>query len=271
MKKPILVFTTCDKNNFPYALSMLNSLRKFHDWPVLLVTDENDPEKLKKLPKDVEVKDLTPYLKNDPQFFYRQKPIIGEEYIKDYELVLGLDVDQIILGSLDYILETADYDVGFVLNYNELDAKQYGFIGGWGILPIEYANCGLVAMRSEKFVHDWNVWCFSPQFERMQYREQDGLNALIYHGNWNARCFDHMDGIAKMHALWGIFGKSFWNRCIMRDGKVILPKSEEEKRFPDKDVEIKVAHAGGGSGAVKGNWGIYFSEEVMSFINDLIK
>lgn len=270
MKKPVICFTTADKNNFPYAVSMLNSLRKFHDWPVILVTDETDPEKLKLLPKDVEVKDLTEYLKNDPAFFYRQKPILAEELIKDYELVLGLDCDQLILGDLFYILNTKDYDVGFVLNYNEVDAKQYGLIGFQGVLPIEYANCGLVAMRSEKFVHDWNVWCFSPQFDRMQYKEQDGLNALIYHGNFNCRCFDHGDGVAGMRALWGIFGKTFWNKCILKDNKVILPKADEEKKFPDVDTEIKVAHMAGGKDGKKDNWGAFFSSEIMERINYLI-
>lgn len=269
-KKPILCFTTADKNNFPYAVSMLRSFRKFHDWPMLLVTDEDRPEELAKLPKDIEIKDLKEYLKNDPQFFFRQKPVIGEEYIKDYELVLGLDCDQLILGDLSYILDTKDYDVGFVLNYNELDARDYGLIGFQGVLPIEYANCGLVAMRNEKFVHDWNVLCFSPQFERAQYREQDLLNAMIYYGNWNCRCFDHMDPPAGMQALWGIFGKTFWNRCELRDDKVILPKSDIEKKFPDKDVEIKIAHLGGGAGAKKNNWSIYFSPEVMERINYLI-
>jgi len=271
MKKPILAITTADKNNFNYAVMMLNSLRKFHDWPAILVTDEVDPEKLKLLPKDVEVKDLTVYIKNDPHFFYRQKPILMEEYIKDYEVVLGLDSDQIITGSLDYILETKDYDVAGVLNYNALDAQQYGVVQGWGINPIEYVNCGLVAVRSEKFVHEWYVWAFSPQFERMQYKEQDGLNIKIYHGNWNCRILDHGDEPAKMHAVWGLFGKSHWNKAILQDDKLIIPKDEADLIFSKYDTEIKVLHWAGGNGSPeKMQYRTRFSDDIIERIDYLV-
>lgn len=264
MKQPVLFFTTASKSHMPYAKALINSFKKFHpDIPFLLITDATEG-----LPTNILVEDLKPYL-DDPHFWYRQKPIVMEKYLKDYDLVCGLDSDQLVLGNLDYLWETKDYDVGCVLNYNELDAKQYGLIGGAGILPIEYVNCGLVAARSEKFVHEWLVWCMSPQFERFQYREQDGLNIKVYHGNWNCRIFDHGDGPAKMHALWGLFGKTYWNRCELKDNKIILPKSDEEGKFPNVDTEIKVIHMGGGKDAKKDNWGIFFSQEVMKRINYL--
>ncbi len=263
-KKPVLFFTTASQSHMPLAKALINSFKKFHpDIPFLLVTDET-----KDLPKDVIVEDLKPYL-TDPHFWYRQKPIIMEKYLKEYDLVVGLDSDQLILGNLDYIWETKDYDVGCVLNYNELDAKQYGLVGGWGILPIEYVNCGLVAMRNEKLNHEWLVACQSPQFERLQYREQDILNIKVYYDNWNCRIFDHLDPPAGMNALWGIFGKTYWNRCELRDDKVILPKSDEDKKFPDRDITINVVHLGGGSGANKTNYGIYFNDEIMKRIQYL--
>lgn len=269
-KKPVVVFTTADKNNYQYAVMLLNSLRKFHDWPVILVTDEKDPEKLKQLPKDVEVKDLEPYIKIDPNFFYRQKPILGEEYIKDYELVLGLDSDQIITGSLDYILETKDYDVGTVINWNRTDPKEYGAVQGWGILPVEYMNCGLVAMRNEKFVHDWKVLCFSNQFERMKYKEQDLLNAMIYFGNWNVRCFDHFDGPASYTAWHGLLAKGEWNRAVLKDDTIVIPKGEGTSPFPDRDVELKVIHFAGGQGSTKMNYKTRFNDEVSERIDYLV-
>lgn len=269
MKEPVIVFTTADKNNFPYAVMMLNSLRKFHDWPVLLITDEKDPEKLKQLPKNVDIRDLTPYLANDPQFFYRQKPVIGEELIKAYDLVLGLDCDQIITGDLGYILDTKDYDVGTVINWNKVDPKQYGYVQGWGILPPEYYNCGLVAMRSEKFIHHWKVLCFSQQFDRLQYREQDLLNILCYYGNYNVRCFDHGDGIAKYHAWHGLIAKSEWNKAILTpEKKIVIPDSPD--KFPDKPTELKVIHFAGGSGAQKMNYHTYFTDEVSERLDYLV-
>lgn len=270
MKKPVLVFTTADKNNFPFAVMMLNSLRKFHDWPVLLITDETDPEKLKQLPKDVETKDLTNYLKVDPMFFYRQKPIVMEEYIKDYELLLGLDCDQIVMGSLNYILDTKDYDVATVINWNRVDPQQYGYVQGWGINPIEYFNCGLVAVRSEKFIHHWKILCFSPQFERLQYKEQDLLNILCYYGNYNVRCLDHGDGIAKINAWWGLISKGEWNRAILQEDKIIVPKGEGDTPFPASDMELKVIHFAGGKDGLKMNYKTRFNDNVSERLDYLV-
>lgn len=268
MKKPVLFFTAASKSHIPYARMMINSFKKFHpDVPFLLVTDETDTTKL---PKDVTVEDLTPYLK-DPHFWYRQKPILMERYIKEYDLVVGMDSDQIVTGSLDYIMETKDYDVAGVLNYNSLDAQQYGVVQGWGINPIEYVNCGLVAVRSEKFVHEWYVWCFSPQFERMQFREQDGLNIKIYHGNWNCRILDHGDEPAKMHAFWGLFGKSYWNKAILQDNKLIVPKDETDVIISKYDTEIKVLHWAGGNGSPeKMRYQTRFNEEIIQRIDYLV-
>lgn len=270
-KKPVIVFTSADKNNFPYAVMMLNSLRKFHDWPAVLITDEKDPEQLKRLPKDVEVRDLEPYLKADPAFFYRQKPVVGEELIKEYDLVLGLDSDQIITGDLGYIQDTTDYDVGTVINWNRVDPAQYGLVQGWGILPPEYFNCGLVAMRSEKFIHHWKVVCFSEQFDRLQYKEQDLLNILCYYGNYNVRCFDHGDKPKNMAAWWGLISKGEWLRAILKDNKIIVPKGEGDKPFPAEDVELKVLHfAGGVSSSDKMQYRTRFNEEVIARLDYLV-
>lgn len=271
-KKPVLIFSCADKNNFPYAVLMLNSLTKFHKPPevdIVLYTDETDKEKLKQLPKGIQVEDLTPFLQADPMFFYRQKPVVAERYIKDYELVLGLDADQIITGSLDYIFNTTDYDVIGVLNYNASDAQTYGVVQGWGIHPLEYMNCGLVGLRSEKFTHDWKVWCFSNQFDRLQYKEQDGLNALVYHGNWNVRILDHFDGVAGMRAWWGLFAKTWWIDAEMKDGKVVIPKVEGDK-IRNADTELKVIHFAGGNRPNKFNYKTLFSDEVGKYLDTLI-
>lgn len=266
-----VLFTTADTKNFPYAVMMLRSLTKFHTSPqldIILYTTEKDKTKLAQLPKGVTVEDLTPYL-DDPMFFYRQKPVLAEPLLKDYDLVIGADCDQIICGDLSYIFDTTDYDVAGVLNYNAMDAQTYGLVQGWGIHPVEYWNCGLVAMRSKKFVHDWLVWCFSPQFDRLQYKEQDGLNALVYHGNWNARNLDHGDGLANMRAWWGLFAKSYWNQAIMKDGRVIIPKLEGDQ-IRNEDTEIKVFHFAGGANAKKMNYYTYVNDDVATYLDSLI-
>lgn len=277
-KKPVLIFSTGDKNNFNNAVMFFNSLTKFHnDWDMVLFTDENDPEKLKLLPSRVVVEDVTPYLQQDPMFWYRQKPVLAELYMKDYELVIGADSDQLVLGDLSYIVNTKDYDVATVLNWNRVDPQMYGVVQGWGILPTEYMNCGLVAMRSEKFVHHWLVISMSEQFNRMQYKEQDLLNILCYYGNYNVRCLDHFDGPAKMNAWWGLINKGELGRTklIKNADKftqtIIVPKGEGDTPFPDRDVEIKIVHfAGGQNNPQKGNYRIIFPEEVVERIDYLV-
>jgi len=266
-KKPIVVFCIATKNHLPYATTMIKSLRKFHDWPIVLVTDEIDTDKL---PKDVIVRDITPYLA-DKMFFYRATPIIAETLLDEYECVLKIDSDSLILGDLSLIVETKDYDVATVINWNRFDEKFYPLVQGWGIFPAEYFNCGFVAMRSKKFAHEWRMSCYTNQFDRLQFKEQDLLNAMCYFGNWNVRCLDIGNPELELNSFWGIIGKGEWNRAIVKDGKIIVPKGFGNTPFPPTDIEIKVAHLGGGSEAKKDNWNAFFSPEAMARIQEIVQ
>lgn len=273
-KKPIVVYTIADRNNFTYALKMIKSLRYFHDWPVILYTNETDPEKLKLLPKNVTCEDLNRYL-TDPAFFYRATPILSEPLLDQYECVLKIDADSIIVGDLSYVLETKDYDVGTVINWNRFDVQFFPMVEllRIGIAPVEYFNCGFVALRSKKFAHHWMVTCFREQFDRLQYKEQDLLNILCYFGNYNVRCFDHPDVLAKKKniAWWGLIAKGELTRAIVKDKKVTVPKGLGETPFPPEDEEIKVLHMAGGAGTNKDSWGLICSEDLMKWIQEVTK
>lgn len=269
-KKPIIIFTTASKNLFNDAVKLLNSLRKFHNWPVILVTDEHDPENLKKLPGGVTIWELGMYLQNDRMFFYRQKPVIASELIKDYKLVLGLDSDQIIVGDLSYLEKTSDYDVGTVINWNRVDPGVFGVVQAAGILPVEYFNCGLVAMRSEAFVKNWLNVCISPQFDRLQYKEQDILNYICYYGNYNVRCFDHDDKIGGNNSWWGLLGKGEYPRAKMIGNDIVIPKGEGDTPFPPIDIKLNVLHWGGGNDPQKGNYRKMFQDDVIKRLDYLV-
>ena len=256
-KKPVVMFVCYDDKNAEHARKFKNSLRKFHseeELPLIEICGE----------------ELQNYLKVDPMFFYRQKPIIAEKLIKEYECVIGCDVDQIVVGDLSYIWKTKDYDVGTVINYNRADAQNYPLVAGWGIFPVEYFNCGLVAMRSEAFVKDWKNKCFSPQFDRMQYKEQDLLNALCYFGNYNVRCFDHTDPVGGNNSWWGIFSKGELSRAKLVNGEMIIPQGEGPTPFPPKEVSLKVIHFGGGNDPQKGNYRIMCSQEIVEHLDKLV-
>lgn len=267
-KKPVAIYCIADKNNLSYAKTMIKSLRYFHkDWPVILITDETEKDNI---PEKVIVKDLKPYLA-DQAFFYRATPILAESLLDEYELVIKIDADSLILGDLSILLETKDFDVATVINWNRFDEKYYPLVSGWGIFPAEYFNCGFVAIRSKQFAHDWRMVCYTPQFDRLQFREQDLLNALCYFGNYNVRNLDLGDKRLDLNSWWGIIGKGEWNRSIVRDGKIIVPKGLGDTPFPPTDMEIKVAHLGGGNGASKDNWGAFFSDAAMKRIQEILQ
>ena len=265
-------FAVGSKEYSKYAIPFWRSMVKFHspkDIDMIWYTDEKDPEVLKKLPTGIKLANLTPLL-TDPAFYYRQKPVLGELLLNDYDLVVGFDTDELILGNLDYILEAEDYDIGCVYNWNRFDQQYYPLVEMYriGIMPAEYFNCSLVAMRNKKFVHTWLMWCFSPNFDRCQYKEQDGLNILAYSGNWNVRCFDLPT--PKHFGWFGMLGKGEWNRAELRGKEIWVPKGEGPTPFPPDDVQIHVATLGGGHGAVKDNWATFFPPKVMERINEII-
>ena len=205
-KKPVVFFSVGSKEYSKYAIPFWCSMTKFHDpkdIDMIWYTDEKNPKVLERLPKGIEIRDLTPFL-NDPGFYFRQKPILMEQLLDEYELVVGFDADMLVLGKLNYIYETTDYDVATVVNWNRWDEKFYPpvEIMRIGITPADYFNAGLVACRNKRFAHEWFVNCFDRMFDRVQYREQDILNIMCYYGNWNVRCLDLPDAGPANYFAW---------------------------------------------------------------------
>ncbi len=274
-KKPVAFFTVCDEKNFQYAVPFFNSLTKFHspkEIDMFIYTTEARPSELQRLPEGIKVVDLKPYL-DDQMFYYRQKPILMEPLLDEYELVVGFDSDQIVLGDLNAIIESKDYDAGVVVNWNRHDEKFYPVveIGRLGIAPINYYNCGLVALRSKAFCHNWLVNCYTPEFDYMQYKEQDVLNILTHFGNWNVRCFDMPNGPEDKVSWYGILTKGELIRAEVENDKVMIKKGFGNTPFPPTDVQLRVIHWGGGNAVNKCNWGSLCSEALMERINELTK
>jgi hypothetical protein len=256
MKKKVFVYTIADKNNLEYAHMLEKTFKHFHkNIPFHIITGT----------------ELEEYTKQDPYFFYRATPILSEKYLEEYECVLKLDADQLVLGDMSYIWDTTDYDLATVMNWNRIDPRTYGEVQGWGILPPEYFNCGLVALRSSKLAHHWKVLCFSEQFNRLQYKEQDLMNILCYYGNYNIRCLDHGDGLAGVNAWWGLIAKGELLRAELRDDTVVIPKAEDN--FPPVDMPLKVVHfAGGQNNKTKMNYRLFFNDDdVCQHITKLLK
>ena len=246
--KPICAFTIADKNNINYAMKLKNSLKKFHPDVPLIIYGEGELAKIK-----------------DPQKFYRATPLFARELIKEYELVVKIDADSIITGDLSHIFDDKSYDVGCVLNNNAVNSH----VVLQGIPPNYYVNCGFVAMRSKRFVDNWWNNCNRFYFNHFQYREQDLLNILVYHGDYEARVFDH--STPYWHGLIANGHRPQFE--IIDDGgtKIVVDIPMSENQVVRK--EIKVYHAAGGNVVYKPgtklDFNLYFQPEVADYMNYL--
>lgn len=252
-EKVCFMLVAGNKQNKEWAEGLINMINHFHsDIPIHVFTDEH---------WNFEGDDL-----------FRITPGIAVKLIQDYDLVIRLDADQLVLGALDHIIKS-QYDVGCVLNHNKIDREKYGIITTYNIPPNLYVNAGLVAMRSKQFVHNWWALCNNPAlFQTLQYREQDLLN-ILFHYNYpiyNNVIFDMPNDAAKYYAWHGLRAKGYGSLAEMRGDDVVIPK--QENNDPDRDTVIKAYHyAGGGNEPDKMNYRIHFNDDVVKHIEKLRK
>lgn len=252
--KPVALFTIADSKHKDILAMFVNSLRKFHteeELPLIVIGDD-------------EIKKY-----NDPNFFYRATPIIANELLSEYELVIKADCDQIVMGRLDHIYkDDFDWDVATVLNINRIDPSMYGNVTCCNIPPQQYYNCGLVAMKSKRFVQHWLNLCYSEHFGRFQFREQDLLNILCHFGEYQVKCLDRADAFKEQ--TWnGLVAKGEGVHMYLDDkGRVILPRGEDG--YPDRNVIVKLYHFAGGNNEAKMNYRTHFNEDMIKYIAYLV-
>jgi lipopolysaccharide biosynthesis glycosyltransferase len=236
MQKDKIVFTVADERNMPYALILKNSFKHFHP--------------------DIEFRIYPPDL-SVPDFFYKATPFIAKELIKTYPLVVKIDADSIITGSLDDVFSDTSYDLGIVLNNNRLEPQ----VTCLNIPPEIYANCGFVAMRSREAVDQWWEMCNRFYFNQFQFREQDILNMMIVYGNYNVANFDAFE------KWYGLVSKSEWGRFEMHSGKLVCPA---DLTYNPTQKTVCCIHAAGGN-TEKWNWSKQFKPEVVKYLHELTK
>lgn len=270
-KERVCFYATGTRNLLPLAIKFWRSMVKFHDPKEIEMWFFTDAIETKDLPEGIHIKDIAPFL-TDPAFFYRQKPMLSEMLLEEFDLVVGFDIDQIVLASLNDVLNVKTYDVGVVINWNRFDEKFFPMVHQLPYTPpIEYYNCGLVALRSKKFAHMWNMWCHSSNFDRSQYKEQDGLNILAHHANFNVWCFDSPASQDAPIHWYGIISKGELVRCIIEDGKPVIPQGLGKTPFPPAKVYLHMIHSGGGHQGPKDNWETLCSPALMEYINEITK
>jgi hypothetical protein len=94
---------------------------------------------------------------------------------------------------------------------------------------------------------------------------------MCYFGNFNVRCLDHGDGVAKMHAWWGLISKGEYMRTKLVGEEVVVEKGLGDTPFPPEDMVLKVIHAGGGNIPNKMQYHKWFAnEDVIKYIDYLV-
>ena len=250
MKACIYIIAT--KSHELQFTKLVNSIHKFHpDIEIVRFSDDDIKET------------------KDPQIFYRATPYFAKKIMdQGYDLVIKMDADQIVTGSLDRLL-VGDYEVGTVLNYNRVDPMRYGQISVGTINPGAYYNCGLVAMTSRKFVEHWLRLCYTPHFDMLQYREQDLLNILTHYGDYKVLCFDEF---TPEYSAWhGLVSKGEGLKMVVKGKEIVLPASPDG--YPKHDKLIKVLHNAGGNNekSVQEVYRTQFSEEVIHRLTELME
>lgn len=242
--KKITAFTIADKKFEPYLKMFVNSLRKFH-------SEEE-------LPLTIVTQDWLDKIK-DPDKFYRMTPMIARDLLKEYETVIKFDCDQIVTGKLNSLWE-GSYDLGCVLNGNPAEPPY----GVWDINPGIYLNCGLVAMRNQEAVEHWWGLCQSNHFRNYQMREQDLLNIMVYYGRYKCKIFDYSD------EWFGLISKGWWQYVEKQGDDLILPKGD--RPWPiDGDKKIRIIHWAGGNSPDKMKYQLRFQEDVVKYLDFLVK
>jgi len=244
-KDKIVIFTIADNRNIKYALNLEKSFKHFYPDIKFIIYDQEYIDKF--------------HLKDDPEFFYRATPFFARQLIKEYDLVVKIDADSILTGKIDSVFEDTSYDVGSVMNNNDVEPKITIKDLPWQF----YLNCGFLAMRSKEFIDHWWKLCHAPFFKNYQFREQDILNILYTYGNYNFRNFD-IDGENK---IYGLASKGFWTKLKIKDNKIIIPQGE----YVGCDKQIVCIHNGGGNVENKLNLDRIFLPEVSDYIKSLIK
>ncbi len=240
------LFTIADEKNLKWAKMCEKSFKHFHpDIPFIIYGDK-------------EIKETGIPV---PHFFYLSTPYYARKLIKEYDQVVKIDSDSLVTAPLEILENPEDFDVGVVFNWNREPYSNQ--VKVWDITPQGYFNNGFVVFRNAELIeHIWKL-CNEKFFTNYQFREQDMLNIVCYYGNYKVKPIDRGD------SWYGLISKSEWNKAIMKDGHIVIPKGKD--LFPERDKILRVCHYAGGDAGVKMNYRISFNDACSEYIDSLLK
>ena len=199
---------------------------------------------------------------------FRVTPLTLMGLAENYDCMVRLDADQVIMGNLDHVTE-GDFDVAVVQNSSPRDWKQHFLMTGqrlsvYDVDPLDYVNCGFVVVKSKRFIRHWFGLSNSPFFEHYQFREQDTLNLLVNYFPYKVKYLDRQ----KDNKWHGLIAKGYTPTAKLEGGKVILPKDGD---WIKEDKHLVCYHYAGGESIAKGKYRLLFNDDVSDYISTLIK
>lgn len=170
----------------------------------------------------------------------------GLPLVDDYDMVVHLDGDSVVVGELNELFESTEDIIGVRNNnsYNKAGCHNGITIGS---IPMQgFLNAGLVAANNKEFWKEWDLKNKeTAEFSPGRSDENDTLNLIFHSGKYTTKIIDSDDadvfyGIA---SLWGDHHHwESWKELYIKDEEVWLndPITNQPKR-------VKVLHQAGGS------------------------
>ncbi len=248
-------FTVCDsqlQKGLPNSRNLdfkgfINSFKRFHAEIPLIIFDETH---------------LAKYGLN----YLNAKATLGRVLSEEFDLVVNIDADHIVMDRLDEILNV-DYDLAAPANFNQTDnlvgiKVSSGITGeankNWLINEVEFLQGGLIASANRGF---WQHYEYTTKkyYDKFHCYENDILNLVAYLYPYKVKVLDgHCDYRRPEHTQW--FGCSIISKekkCYIENGKIML-----------EGKLVKLYHFAHGS--AKKRYDQVFNEEVSKFIKENI-
>lgn len=201
--------------------------------------------------------------RNEHLNFYNCKAYFAKLLYHEYDLVVNIDADHLILGELKSILQ-GDYDVACPANYNVFSNASLKIISTGNqtttfVSDLNYFQGGLIASTSKHF---WDAYDYASMkhSHSLHYKENDVLNLILTLCNFKVK---YLDGDAnfksnEFHSYYGCASLGQEHLAVVDNGQI---------KINGKPV---IAYHFARAGINKPPVGSLFKKEVTEFIYSTI-
>jgi len=163
--------------------------------------------------------------RNEHLNFYNCKAYFAKLLYNQYDLVVNIDADHLILGKLDSIL-AADYDVACPANYNVFSNASLKIVSTGNnvtnfVSELRYYQGGLIASTSKHF---WDAYDYASMKHShyLHYKENDVLNLILTLCDYKVK---YLDGEAnfnsnEFHSYYGCASLGQEHLAVVDNGEI---------------------------------------------------